>query len=216
MAFLRNICYWCSYRKLVTFLEIHIPNVLHLNRMNCACTKIWFVNQNIISPISHENSSTRPPLTWPKTAHADLEGKSLLFPECTSNDMDIMLNVYIGNTSNLLICSLFLTANHQQWTPCTPHWGSTNASDVVLTIYIDHESKSDKWPSTCVDFSFRCNIWSSWFSLEQNCWFIEDKLSSTAVDFIRSEGIAERQHLVWGKASSLSMPRTYRGVKSVT
>ena len=67
-----------------------------------------------------------------------------------------------------------------------------------------------------VDFSFCCNIWSSWFSLEQNCWFIEDKLSSTAVDFIRSEGIAERQHLIWGKASSLSIPRTYRGVKSVT
>ena len=56
----------------------------------------------------------------------------------------------------------------------------------------------------------------SWFSLEQNCWFIEDKLSSTALDFIRSEGIAERQHLIWGKASSLSMPRTYRGMKSVT
>ena len=49
-------------------------------------------------------------------------------------------------------------------------------------------------------------ICRSWFSLEQNCWFIEDKLSSTAVDFIRSEGIAERQHLIWGKASSLSMP----------
>ena len=32
----------------------------------------------------------------------------------------------------------------------------------------------------------------------------EDKLSSTAVDFIRSEGIAERQHLIRGKASSLS------------
>ena len=60
----------------------------------------------------------------------------------------------------------------------------------------------------CVDFSFCCNICRSWFSLEQNCWFIEDKLSSTAVDFIRSEGIAERQQLIWGKASSLSMPRT--------
>ena len=30
------------------------------------------------------------------------------------------------------------------------------------------------------------------------------------------EGISERQHLIWGMASSLSMPRTYRGVKSVT
>ena len=48
----------------------------------------------------------------------------------------------------------------------------------------------------------------SWFSLEQNCRFIEDKLSSATVDFIRSEGIAERQHLIWGMASSLSMPRT--------
>ena len=41
-------------------------------------------------------------------------------------------------------------------------------------------------------------------------------LSSTAVDFIKSEGIAERQHLIWGKAVSLNMPRAYRGVKSVT
>ena len=60
----------------------------------------------------------------------------------------------------------------------------------------------------CVDFSFCCNMCRRWFSLEQNCWFIEDKLSSTAVDFIRSEGIAERQHLIWIKTSSLSMPRT--------
>ena len=67
-----------------------------------------------------------------------------------------------------------------------------------------------------VDFAFCWSNCRSWFSLEQNCWFIEDKLSSTTMDFIRSEGIAERQHLIWGKASSLSMPRTYRGVKSVT
>ena len=60
----------------------------------------------------------------------------------------------------------------------------------------------------CVDFSFCCSNCRSCFSLEQNCWFIVDKLSSTAVDFIRSEGIAERQHLIWGKTSSLSMPRT--------
>ena len=40
----------------------------------------------------------------------------------------------------------------------------------------------------------REKICRSWFSLEQNCWFIEDKLSSTAVESIRSEGIAERQH----------------------
>ena len=29
---------------------------------------------------------------------------------------------------------------------------------------------------------------ASWFSLEQNCSWVEDKLSSTTVDFIRSEG----------------------------
>ena len=48
-----------------------------------------------------------------------------------------------------------------------------------------------------VGFSFCCSNCRSWFSLEQNCRFIEDKLSSTTVDFIRSEGIAERQHLIW-------------------
>ena len=59
-------------------------------------------------------------------------------------------------------------------------------------------------------------IVEAWYSLEQYIGLKEDKLSSTVVDFIRSEGIAERQHLIWGKASSLSMARTYRGVKSVT
>ena len=54
------------------------------------------------------------------------------------------------------------------------------------------------------------------FLWKQNCRFIEDKFSSTAVDFIRSERIAERQHLIWRMARSLSMPRKYRGVKSVT
>ena len=81
-------------------------------------------------------------------------------------------------------------------------------------ILVKWSYQDKRW--VCADFSFCCNIWSSWFSLEQNCSFIVDKLSSTAVDFIRSEEIAERQHLIWGKASSLSMPRTYRGVKSVT
>ena len=46
------------------------------------------------------------------------------------------------------------------------------------------------------------------FLWKQNCRFIEEKLSSTTVDFIRSEGIAEKQHIIWGMASSLSMART--------
>ena len=43
------------------------------------------------------------------------------------------------------------------------------------------------WLNTLILVSFeRCNhkiVCRSWFSLEQYCWFIEDKISSTTVDF---------------------------------
>ena len=44
-------------------------------------------------------------------------------------------------------------------------------------------------------FSFYWSNCRSWFSLEQNCRFIEDKLSSTTVDFIRSEGLPKNNTL---------------------
>ena len=37
----------------------------------------------------------------------------------------------------------------------------------------------------------------AWYSLEQYIGFKEDKLSSTTVDFIRSEGNLETKHLYW-------------------
>ena len=37
----------------------------------------------------------------------------------------------------------------------------------------------------------------AWFSLEQYIGLKEDKLSSTTVDFIRSEGNLETKHLYW-------------------
>ena len=37
----------------------------------------------------------------------------------------------------------------------------------------------------------------AWFSLEQYIGLKEDKLSSTTVDFIRSEGNLETMHLYW-------------------
>ena len=36
-----------------------------------------------------------------------------------------------------------------------------------------------------------------WYSLEQYIGLKEDKLSSTTVDFIRSEGNLETKHLYW-------------------
>ena len=87
--------------------------------------------------------------------------------------------------------------------------GSTVNVCLILFLYFDLFSRLNVlefyFLNACVKILEICR---RWFSLEQNCWFIEDKLSSTAVDFIRSEGIAERQHFIWGKASSLSMPRT--------
>ena len=49
-----------------------------------------------------------------------------------------------------------------------------------------------------VDFSC-CwiNLVEAWYSLEQYIGLKEDKLSSTTVDFIRSEGNLETKHLYW-------------------
>ena len=49
-----------------------------------------------------------------------------------------------------------------------------------------------------VDFSY-CwfNLVEVWYSLEQYIGLKEDKLSSTTVDFIRSEGNLETKHLYW-------------------
>ena len=49
-----------------------------------------------------------------------------------------------------------------------------------------------------VDFSY-CwlNLIEAWYSLEQYIGLKEDKLSSTTVNFIRSEGNLETKHLYW-------------------
>ena len=53
-------------------------------------------------------------------------------------------------------------------------------------------------PKLSVDFSY---CWISlvevWYSLEQYIGLKEDKLSSTTVDFIRSEGNLETKRLYW-------------------
>ena len=44
---------------------------------------------------------------------------------------------------------------------------------------------------------YKCNLVEVWYSLEQYIGLKEDKLSSTTVDFIRSEGNLETKHLYW-------------------
>ena len=83
-----------------------------------------------------------------------------------------------------------------------------SSAEENLAMYFHQQFPDSVIAKSVANGPHKMSYCRSWFSLEQNCWFIEDKLSSTAVDFIRSEGIAERQHLIWGKASSLSMPRT--------
>ena len=43
----------------------------------------------------------------------------------------------------------------------------------------------------------RSHLVEAWYSLEQYIGLKEDKLSSTTVDFIRSEGNLETKHLYW-------------------
>ena len=55
-----------------------------------------------------------------------------------------------------------------------------------------------------VDFSY-CwvNLVEAWYSLEQYIGLKEDKLSSTTVDFIRSEGNLETKCLYWFSKSKM-------------
>ena len=48
---------------------------------------------------------------------------------------------------------------------------------------------------------------ASWFSVEQNSCLVVDKLSSTSVDFIRSERELKKTVLIWSLTVSLSMLR---------
>ena len=65
------------------------------------------------------------------------------------------------------------------------------------TIYW-HYIKIKIIPFLSVDFSY-CwiNLVEAWYSLEQYIGLKEDKLSSTTVDFIRSEGNLETKRLYW-------------------
>ena len=44
---------------------------------------------------------------------------------------------------------------------------------------------------------YQNNLVEAWYSLEQYIGLKEDKLSSTTVDFIRSEGNLETKRLYW-------------------
>ena len=57
-----------------------------------------------------------------------------------------------------------------------------------------------------VDFSY-CwiNLVEAWYSLEQYIGLKEDKLSSTTVDFIRSEGNLETKRLYWFSKLSITI-----------
>ena len=55
---------------------------------------------------------------------------------------------------------------------------------------------SSFYPFNCYPF-FPHNLVEAWYSLEQYNGLKEDKLSSTTVDFIRSEGNLETKHLYW-------------------
>ena len=64
-----------------------------------------------------------------------------------------------------------------------------------------------------VGFSFcSFNLEVGWYSLEQNIWFeVLDKLSSTSVDFIRSEGGMGMHALIWTLNCLLSILRGMLG-----
>ena len=51
--------------------------------------------------------------------------------------------------------------------------------------------------SSCLILEMLENLVEAWYSLEQYIGLKEDKLSSTTVDFIRSEGNLETKHLYW-------------------
>ena len=83
----------------------------------------------------------------------------------------------------------------QQRSSLSPDWEKIYASpcfDLLICSILDFNA----WLS--VDFSY-CwiNLVEAWYSLEQYIGLKEDKLSSTTVDFIRSEGNLETKRLYW-------------------
>ena len=154
--------------------------------------------------IQHKGSCAKAPM-WPIIVTTPLE---LLHVDFTS--IETMME--LDQLPNMVSLFVFWPHYETHYGVPDPRSNCKNCSYIVCSKDtswpLEHQPSSwvTKGPTLKVTSSE--NFWRSWFSLEQNCWFIENKLSSTAVDFIRSEGIAERQHLIWGKASSLSMPRT--------
>ena len=66
----------------------------------------------------------------------------------------------------------------------------------------DEHSDNDMWTLKASHKQFdnvksKNNHVEAWYSLEQYIGLKEDKLSSTTVDFIRSEGNLETKHLYW-------------------
>ena len=70
-------------------------------------------------------------------------------------------------------------------------WTAYEMSNMILS---NRRRRQKKWQSSYLGRNeSHCQVywnllWVSWFSLEQNCSWVEDKLSSSTVDFIRSEG----------------------------
>ena len=80
--------------------------------------------------------------------------------------------------------------------------------DMVLSDFLSRQGNDDSDPGIVIPISFNTynileenrnlsNFVEAWYSLEQYIGLKEDKLSSTTVDFIRSEGNLETKHLYW-------------------
>ena len=58
-------------------------------------------------------------------------------------------------------------------------------------------SEANVFSKVMILFAMVSYLLEAWYSLEQYIGLKEDKLSSTTVDFIRSEGNLETKHLHW-------------------
>ena len=64
-------------------------------------------------------------------------------------------------------------------------------------LLLQRERLKEMWLKKVAKTKRKHTSIEAWYSLEQYIGLKEDKLSSTTVDFIRSEGNLETKHLYW-------------------
>ena len=76
-------------------------------------------------------------------------------------------------------------------------WMGNSVDSIYMYLVEEYVMSSCRYTTVKSHHKVVPNLVEAWYSLEQYIGLKEDKLSSTTVDFIRSEGNLETKHLYW-------------------